>query len=231
MTLHSAVDQDFCTELYRLFSRNLGAASEDGSGGWLVSGGYAPAITNFVDTTEIYSNGAWREGPKLPSLLYKHCQVIASGKVIITGGQVSSGYASASDQTLALVENKWIPVASMKEQREYHACTEFQGEVFVFGGQNLAVILDSVEIYNPISNSWRFGPNLTIPLMSPQAVTYMNDIYVLAGLASSSIPNKKIFKLSGPKYDNWEQLPIEIDWNSERIFVSPPVVSNELLHC
>jgi len=209
-------------------TRNSAAASGDGLGGWLVSGGYYDF--HYQDSTEIYKDGVWTAGPKLPSELYDHCQVEVNGKVIITGGSTYND--GATDQTLIMEVDTWNSVARMKNGRNLHACVGFQGEAFVFGGYSTNNNrTSSVEIYNPAADSWRNGPDLPIALNEPQAFVHDDVIYVLGGYVSSSNANKQIFYLSGPDYNTWDILSIESEWNGSRVFINPPILTKELMFC
>merc|ERR1711915_2430 len=210
-----------------LNSRSDAAASGDGLGGWLVSGGY-DYVDDPLDSTEIFKDGVWTAGPKLPSKLFNHCQVEVNQKVIITGGWISA----ASDQTIVLEADTWNSVASMKNGRYFHACVGFQGEAFVFGGTSTSYSpIASVEIYNPAADSWRNGPDLPIALNELQAFVHDDVIYVLGGYVSSSNANKQIFYLSGPDYNTWDILSIESEWNGSRVFINPPILTKELMFC
>ena len=199
-------------------------------GGWLVSGGTDSDYYD-LDSTEVFKDGVWTAEPKLPSKLSDHCQVEVNGKVIITGGYMYSG---VTDQTLVLEVDKWNSVARMRNGRYFHACVEFQGEVFVFGGVSASFnTLASVEIYNPAADSWRNRPDLPIALSGLQAFVNDDVIYVLGGIGSSGI-NKQIFYLSGPDYNTWDVLSVELELGlglGFRVFTNPPVLTKELLFC
>ena len=208
------------------YFRFLAGASSDGLGGWLVSGGSSRG--GYLDSTEIFKDGVWTAGPKLPTKLSNHCQVEVNGKVIITGGRIDY---HGTNQTLMMEADTWNIVASMKEARYFHTCVEFQGEVFVFGGSSPNLdILASVEIYNPAADSWRSGTDLPIALDLPQAFVHNDIIYVLAGEGLTDT-NRKIFYLSGPDYNIWNVLSVDLELSSERVFINPPVLTEELISC
>ena len=197
-------------------------------GGWLVSGGTDSDYYD-LDSTEIFKDGVWTAEPKLPSKLSDHCQVEVNGKVIITGGYMYSG---VTDQTLVLEVDKWNSVARMSNGRYFHACVEFQGEAFVFGGISTSnTRLASVEIYTLAVNSWRNGPDLPIALDEPQAFVHEDVIYVLGGTGSGGQINKQIFYLSGPDYNTWDVLSVELEMNNHRTLLQPPVLAKELMFC
>merc|ERR1711915_51303 len=208
-------------------SRYRAAASGDGLGGWLVSGGSID-LGDSTDSTEIFKDGVWTAGPKLPSKLDYHCQVEVNGKVIITGGW----NPFPTDQTIVLEVDTWNSLARMKNERYFHACVGFQGEAFVFGGTSASYSpIASVEIYNPAADSWRTGPDLPIALEQPQALVHDDVIYVLGGYDSSVNNNKQIFYLSGPDYNTWNVLSVELEWTSSRVFINPPILTKELMFC
>ena len=62
----------------------LGAASSMTDDGWMVTGGYDTDYEE-VKSTEIFSDGSWREGVKLPWAFTGHCQVTSKAGVIIVG--------------------------------------------------------------------------------------------------------------------------------------------------
>lgn len=60
----------------------------------------------------------------------------------------------------------WENVAPLNIPRYNHTCTVLNGEIYAIGGHNGSNALSSIEIYDPGSNSWRFGTSL------PKAISY-----------------------------------------------------------
>jgi len=207
------------------------AASGDGSGGLFVSGGIS--YGSFLRSTEIFKDGVWTQGPYLPNRLHNHCQVEVNGKVMITGGlQDEYTYAKTYSYTLD-EDNRWRSAASLSEGRSSHACLAFHDKVYVFGGRGRTEddILTSVEIYNPVENRWNNGPSLPQALREPQAFTHDDVIYVVGGLDMNGTINSQIFYLSGPYFSNWITHSRTLDLDSSRMFVSPPILTNDFLNC
>ena len=48
----------------------------------------------------------------------------------------------------------WVDVASMTEPRSGMAIVTFEGKIVVIGGRSSLGVLASVEVYDPISNTW-----------------------------------------------------------------------------
>ena len=78
---------------YHVFFRLRAVASSDGGGGLLVTGGVTPPPhklpdEEYLSTSEIFKDGAWKEGPKLYYPVFDHCQVVLHGKVVVAGGRL-----------------------------------------------------------------------------------------------------------------------------------------------
>ena len=58
---------------------------------------------------------------------------------------------------------------------------------------------------------------------------YLEKLCVKVGLRRSV--NRKIFYLSGPDYNIWNVLSVDLELSSERVFINPPVLTEELISC
>ena len=58
-----------------------------------------------------------------------------------------------------------MQLASMSNARYNHASATVDGKLYVFGGKidnyGIEEVLDTVEVYDPVSDSWAHGPSLT----------------------------------------------------------------------
>jgi len=82
----------------------------------------------------------------------------------------------------------WEVLSDMPQARSDLAAAAYEGEIYVIGGQtsSSSLPLRSVLIYNPSSDSWRYGSYDTPDdLYSPTAVTLGNRIYVISRHAGS----------------------------------------------
>lgn len=93
---------------------------------------------------------------------------LASGKVLVAGGQVDSVADFAATATAEVYDpttRTWTPVASMGTARRW-ACAALlpSGKVLVVGGDNLADgPLQTAEVYDPVGDTWS-------PTAGPSAV-------------------------------------------------------------
>ena len=97
----------------------------------MITGGFTVNGGTETETSEIFSDGGWFEGPNLPNKRQNHCQVNLDGDIYIIGGR--SGESSVSTvykiTESNMVSGEWMKVADMSEVREDHCCVSHQ--VFV----------------------------------------------------------------------------------------------------
>ena len=61
-----------------------GAAASMTNEGWMVTGGHDSGYRH-VKETEIFADGSWKEGVRLPWAFSGHCQVTSKSGVIVAG--------------------------------------------------------------------------------------------------------------------------------------------------
>jgi len=70
----------------------------------------------------------------------------------------------------------------MTEVRSAAACLAFNDKIYVVGGRGIGgQIHTSVEIFNPATNEWSFGPSLQVPRSGVKAIAYNDKIFVIGG--------------------------------------------------
>ena len=200
----------------------LAAASGNGAGGWIVSGGMDTTSDSFLETTEIYNeDGTWEPGPDLPTILRDHCQVQVGTQVFIIGGRADS---VTSLSTFVLNENIWEEVTPMEEPREFHACVELMGKIYSIGGSNPAGT--TVEIYDPDTSTWEYGPPLPLAVHYAQVINFQDTLYLVGGEV-----NSQVFALSSP-FESWQAIDgVTVEEPNRVVFPAPLVSSQVLLGC
>ena len=63
----------------------------------------------------------------------------------------------------------------------------FNDHFYVIGGQDGNTNLSSVEIYNPITNQWSFGPTLPLSDRGGHSIVFNNDLYYFSGIGGKGI--------------------------------------------
>lgn len=108
--------------------------------------------------------------------------------------------------SLSLVQ-AWQFVAPMPTPRYGFGMGVVGNKVYVIGGRNSTTILDVVEAYDPISNSWdsNFVPLPTARCFAGCAV-YDNKIYIIGGMKSltGSFNNTSLVERFDPVSNNWD---------------------------
>ncbi|MDY6876162.1 MAG: kelch repeat-containing protein [Chloroflexota bacterium] len=69
----------------------------------------------------------------------------------------------------------------MTTARDHPGVVGVNGKIYVFGGSNASGALDSMEIYDPATDTWTSGPSMPGAKSAPSAVAVGGLIYVLAG--------------------------------------------------
>merc|ERR1712051_316998 len=69
----------------------------------------------------------------------------------------------------------------MTEVRSNAACVAFNNKIYVIGGFDGDQIHTIVEIFNPATNEWSFGPSLQVGRSGGKAIAYNDKIFVIGG--------------------------------------------------
>ena len=57
----------------------------------------------------------------------------------------------------------------------------YNGKIYLIGGYDSYIYLDSVEIYDPATNTWSMGPKLPYPIYGMTSHVIDDKIYVVGG--------------------------------------------------
>lgn len=85
-----------------------------------------------------------------------------NGKVYCIGGTNGSSGTKCCFR-LNEAENSWDRICNLQTGRSQAATGVFMGKIWVVGGSDSWNSLKSVEIYDPASDSWKYGPPLSTP--------------------------------------------------------------------
>ena len=165
---------------------------------WMVVGGGQGALLAQIarDTTEIYDplTNSFSLGPLLTTPRSMHTStLLPNGKWLLTGGVNVQNDPQSSCEIYDPVLDVFTAVASMATPRMGHTATLLaNGKVLVTGGlaamtvtpTQLSAVHDATnltELYNPATNTWSPGPNLTTPRAGHFAITRPDGKVVLGG--------------------------------------------------
>ncbi|XP_046557768.1 actin-binding protein IPP-like [Haliotis rubra] len=83
----------------------------------------------------------------------------------------------------------WHGIPCMKNARSGHGVTVLDRKIYVIGGENDALINDSVECYDPAINKWSTLPNLNYPRCGLGVCSFKNYLFAFGGWIGSEIGN------------------------------------------
>ncbi len=76
----------------------------------------------------------------------------------------------------------WSVGADLFDPLQEQSVVAWQAEVVIIGGfDGVAAVVDRVEAYDPLSDSWRLLPDLPVPLHHALAVVHDGSLFVLGG--------------------------------------------------
>lgn len=136
---------------------------------------------NIVGTTRVFSPTFLPAGD-LNLGRYQHAStLLANGKVLITGGIVSTGY-TATTEIYDPVANTFIWTASMDVPRHAHTATRLDnGLVLIVGTSSTQPRTTSSQLYDPLANAFTNTGSLIYPRNEHTATLLPNGKVLIAG--------------------------------------------------
>ncbi|MEO8438372.1 MAG: protein kinase, partial [Chloroflexota bacterium] len=141
----------------------------------------------------IPERGTWLRTGSLNDARWGHgATLLASGKVLVVGGNASknSSSALASSELFDPASGRWTATASMSKPRAYLSVTLLGDRtVLVAGGAFDNAPLALAELYDPVSGSWSSVNQMNVPRLHHTA-TLLDDGRVLVVGGGTSATNK-----------------------------------------
>ncbi|WP_240359166.1 Kelch repeat-containing protein [Pyxidicoccus trucidator] len=173
-------------------SRSEHTATLLNNGKVLVANGYTCCLAGvYLATAELYdpATGTWTATPTSPRARGVGKDVLlASGKVLITGGAASSSPAGPTSNVDVYdpSTNAWSVGPSLLAARYRHTATRLpSGKVLVAGGSSRTTTLRTVEVYDPATNAWTSGPQLGLARSNHSATLLPSGKVLVAGGGST----------------------------------------------
>ncbi|MBC2581761.1 S8 family serine peptidase [Clostridium sp. DJ247] len=159
---------------------------------------YSP-VQNSNETKQdftLFSTGFWSGFGYMQTPRYTFGSAAVNGKLYAIGGRDSSFSLLNDVEVYDPTSNTWTTKAAMPTPRAKLATAVVNGKVYAIGGNNdatqypdpmyaeeyISSVLDTVEIYDPVLNTWTTGAPLPIPCYSAEAAVVNGKIYVIGGL-------------------------------------------------
>jgi len=199
--------------------RYWAAASVTGQG-LIVSGGHSGS--GYLNSTEIFTDGQWTDGPDLPVTMADHCQVTSSKDGVIVAGKLSflsfQVYKLAGGNFTKVVEKDWM-------DRYGPTCEMIGKKLVVIGGDNFR---KSVDVLDLNSLKWSKGPDLPVIMRYDLSTVYQGNLYIIQTKIGVvySIPIDQVLRETGvwKKVNTLPKLP-------ERQVFPPPIINEDILKC
>ena len=218
--------------------RFAAAGSPDWQDGLMVTGGGQEQEDGW--TTEVYQGGSWKNGPDIPYPVKWHCQVLLDDTVYVIGGsrleENADGYQSQASTLKSKKGTDWVYSANLSEARYDHACAVHKGMIFAIGGGGMGLwqngncceglYQNSVEIFDPSTESWTFGPELPKALSGAQAFSWGGYLWVFGGRTTTEYGNV-VYRLEESGWTVYRNIDQQVD-----NFLSPPqIVTEDIVYC
>ena len=172
-------------------------------------------VGQALATAEVYDpqTDGWQPLPKMSTARCQFGLAAAGGKIYAFGGWDGCALLTsveAYDPQLGA----WALVASMSSvsvcvythmsrKRRDHASVVLDGKIYTMGGMG-AIVLDTVEVYDPQTNRWRRVASMPQGRYLHAAAVMGGKIYVTGGYSQKSSVNS-VF-VYDPQADAWTQL-------------------------
>ena len=147
-----------------------------------------------TNTNEAYDpkTNTWTTKSPMPTARHHISSAVIDGKLFVVGVRILGNGVMSEDMDEALTNfdrnevydpqsDSWEIREPMLVKRSGFTATAFNGNMYVFGGEGVGAVYDSVEKYNPISNRWTFETPLPTGRMGLEAVPVDNTIFVVGG--------------------------------------------------
>jgi len=145
------------------------------------------ASAEFFDAT-----GAFVAAPPMSIARSAHtATVLPDGRVLVAGGSIGTAATNAAEIfDPAATANAWTPVAGgMIQARSNHTASLLaDGRVLFAGGDNAGAPTASLEVFDPIANSFSFVGVMSAPRMSFASAVLADGRVMLIGGSNGSAP-------------------------------------------
>ena len=81
---------------------------------------------------------------------------------------------------------EWKEIPEMSQPRRNSACSVFEGRIVVSGGNNNYEILNTLEAYDHVGNTWENMPNMIKNRFGHKSVAVKNKLFIVGGINTVS---------------------------------------------
>jgi N-acetylneuraminic acid mutarotase len=153
-----------------------------------------------VNTNEAYDfeSDTWTTKAPMPTARHHLSSAVVDGKLYALGGRILGNGVPSEDLDEALsnfnnnemydpITDTWTIKQPMQDKRSGFTTSALDGQIYVFGGQGVDGIFESVERYTPSRDTWVYIAPLPSERMGLVSVEVNNKIYTIGGQRSGLI--------------------------------------------
>jgi hypothetical protein len=134
--------------------------------------------------------------------------LLSNGKVLVVGGIVGAGNATASAELYDPTTRTWSVMGELSRPRAYHTATLLNdGRVLVAGGASSFLPrdcgTDTAELYDPSSGTWAPAASMGLARFSHTATLLQDGRVLVAGGCGSFLNKSKSAELFDPATGAW----------------------------
>ena len=146
-------------------------------------------------------------GPLKVGRLYHTATLLPNGKVLIAGGEASTGATNSAEIYDPLTGSNTL-TTSMHQIRFGHTATLLlNGKVLVTGGGNNVSVTNSAELYDPLSGSWSITGSMTSARYYHAATLLPNGKVLVTGGRDQTYTRLSSAELYDPATGTWARRP------------------------
>ena len=166
--------------------------------------------SGIINKLEIYDteSKSWKKGKPMPISRWYHMATAYNQKIYVIGGISGTGRSRKALTKVEIydsVKDTWSEAKPLPTPKQGGAAATVKEKIYVIGGRTGAgdsgYATKSVDIYDPIKNSWTSGKAMPEARTGIQSAVIDNRIYVVGGAARGNATNSiDVYDLSTEKW-------------------------------
>jgi DNA-binding CsgD family transcriptional regulator len=175
----------------------------------IIIGGHSN--TGAISAVEMFdpASNAWSILSEKPTAVYDASAVVIGEKIYVPGGVTQDGTLTKVVEVFNPRKNTWERAADLPVAISAYGLASYEGQIFLFGGSDSKIALDSVWRYDPNTDTWNQGSPMPTARMYPSVLADAGKIYVMGGLDGASKLN------ANESYSPYTELEKENPWQVE----------------
>ena len=129
----------------------------------------------------------WTFGGKMPDSLEAIVTEEWNGKIYLFGGHSHPDFVYRTEVMTYDPETQvFDTVSQLLDEKAWFTSAVLGGKIYIIGGDDYTDVVSTVDIFNPMDNTWESGPSLQTGRAGASADTLEEKIYVTGGGAYTS---------------------------------------------